>query len=92
MPKVVFQDQSKAGAFPAGETLLRCAEAIGVRISHICGGDGICGTCRVEVLHGWSSLSAMTPDETSKFLEPPYRLSCQAKLGGDVVVKVAHIE
>jgi ferredoxin len=36
--------------------------------------------------------SPPTPDETYKELEAPYRLSCQAKLLGDVVIKVAKIE
>jgi ferredoxin len=46
----------------------------------------------VEVVEGWDNLTPPTPDETYKELEPPYRLSCQAKLLGDVVVKVAKIE
>jgi len=65
---------------------------MGVIISHVCGGDGACGTCRVEVLNDWNVLTSPTPDETYKELEAPYRLSCQAKLIGDVIVKVAKVE
>ena len=65
---------------------------MGVRISHVCGGDGACGTCRVEVVEGADNLTEPTPDETYKEIEPPYRLGCQAKLRGDVIVKVAKIE
>lgn len=92
MPRVTFNDQGKSGEFPAGKTLLSAALELGVVISHVCGGDGACGTCRVEVLQGWDSLTPPTPDETYKEIESPHRLSCQAKLAGDVVVNVAKIE
>ena len=92
MPRVLFADQQKTGEFPAGKTLLSAAIDLGVVISHVCGGDGACGTCRVEVVEGWSNLTEPTPDETYKELEAPHRLSCQSKLTGDVIVKVAKIE
>lgn len=92
MPRVTFIDEGKSEEFPAGKTLLSCALDMSVRISHVCGGDGACGTCRVEVIEGWESLTPPTPDETYKELEPPHRLSCQGKLIADVVVKVAKIE
>ncbi len=92
MPRVTFEDQGKAAEFPAGKTVLSCALDMGVIISHVCGGDGACGTCRVEVLNDWNVLTSPTPDETYKELEAPYRLSCQAKLIGDVIVKVAKVE
>jgi len=41
---------------------------------------------------GWVCLTPPRPDETYKEGDPPYRLSCQAKVLGDVVVKVAKIE
>jgi ferredoxin len=92
MPSVSFIDEQKTGEFPAGKTLLACATDLGVKVSHVCGGDGACGTCRIEVVAGWDALTPPTPDETYKELDPPYRLSCQARLSGDVVVKVAKIE
>lgn len=92
MPRVTFADAEKTGEFPAGKSLLSVAGELGVRVSHVCGGDGACGTCRIEIVEGWDHLTAPTPDETYKELEPPFRLSCQAKLNGDVVVKVAKIE
>ena len=92
MPRVTFVDEGKAADFPSGKTLLSCAIEMGVQISHVCGGDGACGTCRIEVMEGWSYLTPPTPDETYKEIEPPYRLSCQSKLLGDVKVKVAKIE
>jgi len=92
MPRLIFVDEGKSAEFPAGKTLLSCAGEMGVRVSQVCGGDGACGTCRVEVVEGWDNLTAPTPDETYKEIDPPYRLSCQAKLKGDVIVKVAKID
>jgi len=92
MPRVIFVDEGKSAEFAAGQTLLASALDMNVRISHVCGGDGACGTCRVEVVAGWDNLTPPTPDETYKELEAPHRLSCQAKLTGDVIVKVAKIE
>jgi 2Fe-2S ferredoxin len=92
MPRVTFEDEGKSGEFAAGKTLLSVAGELGVRVSHVCGGDGACGTCRIEVVSGWDHLTPPTPDETYKELEAPYRLSCQAKLAGDVIVKVAKID
>jgi ferredoxin len=92
MPQVIFVDEDKSAETAAGKTLLSAALDMGVRISHVCGGDGACGTCRVEVVEGWDNLTPPTPDETYKELDPPYRLSCQSKITGDVIVKVAKIE
>ena len=92
MPRVIFVDEGKSAECPAGKTLLSCALEMGIDISHVCGGDGACGTCRVEVVEGWNQLTPPTPDETYKEIEAPHRLSCQSKLVGDVIVKVAKIE
>jgi ferredoxin len=92
MPKVTFADHGKEAVDAGERTLLQIGLALGIDLSHVCGGDGACGTCRIEVVEGWESLTPPTPDETYKEMEPPYRLSCQCKLRGDVVVKVARIE
>ena len=92
MPRITFADEGKSAEFPSGKTLLSIAAEMSVAVSHVCGGDGACGTCRIAVIEGWNNLTPPTPDETYKELEEPYRLSCQAKLLGDVVVKVAKIE
>ena len=92
MPRVTFVDQGKAADFPAGRTLLSIAIEMGVVISHVCGGDGACGTCRIEVVEGAENLTPPSPEETYKEIEAPHRLSCQARLLGDVVVKVAKID
>lgn len=92
MPKLTFQDAGISQEFETGARILICANKMGIKVSQVCGGDGACGTCRIEVVEGWSQLSPPTPDETYKELEEPYRLSCQTQLLGDAIVKVAKIE
>lgn len=92
MPKVTIIDADKAEEFTSSRILLQCINLMNVKIGQVCGGDGACGTCRIEVVSGWENLSPPTPDETYKELEAPYRLSCQATLLGDVAFKIAKIE
>ena len=92
MPRVTWADTGQSAEFPAGKSLLAVAASMKVKVSSVCGGDGACGTCRIEVVDGWNALTPPTPDETYKELDPPFRLSCQARLVGDVVIRVAKIE
>ena len=92
MPRVRDADAGKEIDWPEDRTLLECSLENGIEISHVCGGDGACGTCRIEVVEGWENLSLPTPDEVYKEIEPPYRLSCQTKARGHVVIKIAKIE
>lgn len=92
MPRVCFADVGRVVDWTNDEPLLRCALAEAIEISHECGGDGACGTCRIEILEGWERLTPLTMDEIARDLERPYRLSCQAKTTGDVVIRIARIE
>ena len=91
MPTVVFVNEGRAGAFPAGTTLLQAALDLGVNISHICGGNGICSTCRVEVVAGRENLSPINPQEIAYELGETCRLGCQARVNGNVGVRVLMI-
>ena len=88
MPTVVFVNEGKAGIVPSGTTLLRAAVDLGVHISHVCGGNGICSTCRVEVVAGGENLTAINPQEIAYDLGSGRRLGCQARVLGNVGVRV----
>ena len=64
MPTIVFVNEGKAGVVADGTTVLQAALDLGVKISHVCGGNGTCSTCRVEVVVGGESLSPINPQET----------------------------
>jgi 2Fe-2S ferredoxin len=94
MPKVTFlHPEGKSGEVPKGFTLLEAAELLGFPLHHDCGGNASCGTCRVEVQNGLEHLSEIDFDEQDLLdreglSEPWHRLGCQARVYGDVVVRV----
>jgi len=71
-----------------GATLLALAREAGVSLASVCGGDGICGRCRIIVQEGEvdaAPTTLLSRDEVRK----GYALACQTKALGDVVVLVA---
>lgn len=76
-------------------TLVMASQTLETPIATGCP-DGGCGTCRVEVLSGMSSLSTPTEAERDSFalgqerdMGPGERLACHARVeGGGVRVKV----
>jgi len=94
MPRVTFiHSQGTTGVVAADLTLLDAAETLGFPLNHDCGGNASCTTCRVEVLAGGEHLSEIDFDEQDlldreALTEPYYRLGCQARILGDVIVQV----
>jgi uncharacterized 2Fe-2S/4Fe-4S cluster protein (DUF4445 family) len=74
-----FEPVGRRGKCGKKESLLACAHRLGVGISSICGGEGICHACKVQVLSG--TISKPTPNEheafTSQELKDGWRLACQ---------------
>ena len=75
-----------------GKTILDAALKAGVDLAILCGGKGFCGKCQVAVVEGAENLSPLTEAER-KHLSPEkielgFRLACQARVYGDIVVNV----
>jgi uncharacterized 2Fe-2S/4Fe-4S cluster protein (DUF4445 family) len=101
-PLVVFTPSGKRGRFPVGTQLLQAARSLGVDVDSVCGGRALCGRCQVLVMegdfpkHGVSSqaehLSAVSEAEQSFARRRPlpqgHRLSCSARIQGDLVIDV----
>jgi len=99
---IVFTPSGRRGRFRVGTPVLQAARSLGVDIDSVCGGRGICGRCQVVVSegefpkHGLTSsaehLCEITEVERNFQGERPLvqgrRLSCHAKLQGDVVIDV----
>ena len=87
MPKVLFRPDEVSVEVERGVTLQAAAKAAGVELASICGGDGICGRCRVIVkdsnIHA-SPTTLLSRDEVQK----GYVLACQTTITGDVEVDV----
>ncbi len=77
--QVDFEPVGRRGACPAHRSLLDCARWLGVDLVSICGGQGTCGRCRVQVLAG--AVTEPTAREREVFtpqeLAAGYRLACQ---------------
>ena len=85
-----FEPIGLRGKCRGQESLLDCARRLGVGISNICGGKGICQSCKVRVLSG--ALSKPTPKERevfgSKELRNGWRLACQTYPASDCRIAV----
>jgi 2Fe-2S ferredoxin len=94
MPRVTFlHPEGKSGEVEKNTSLLDAAKALGFLLNHDCGGNASCTTCRVEVQAGDDHLSEIEFEEQDlldreALSEPWHRLGCQAKVLGDVVVRV----
>lgn len=89
MPKVNFAHEGRTIEVPYGKNLRRAAIENGIDVYGFpakfmnCGGHGLCGTCRVRVEPEWN-LSDPTNAEIRKLKAAPLRLSCQARVEGDL--------
>ncbi|MEN8190538.1 MAG: ASKHA domain-containing protein [Thermodesulfobacteriota bacterium] len=70
-----------------GENLLTAAANAGVYIHAYCGGDGVCGKCKVQLEQGdveSDSAATLKQDEYNKGI----RLSCRADVVEDITVRI----
>ncbi len=85
--KITFQPEGKTAQVDKETSLLEAATQAGVYINSVCGGDGICGKCRLILKKGPVKVeptTLLTRDEINK----GYVLACQTKARGDAVVEV----
>ena len=67
---------------PDGEKIIPACEELGVPFA--CQ-DGICGTCRSEVLEGMENLNELTEAEKNMGVSGNERLMCQCKIKGGLI-------
>jgi|YelNatPaOPRAMG01_1025707.scaffolds.fasta_scaffold13460_5 uncharacterized 2Fe-2S/4Fe-4S cluster protein (DUF4445 family) len=79
---VVFQPYGRRDIFKKGVSLLDAAKKLGVDISSVCGGRGLCGKCKVKVIKGFEYLNPLQESEkkflTEEEMKEGYRLACLA--------------
>jgi len=85
--KVKFFPHQKEVAVEDGETLIRAAMDAGVHINASCGGEGVCGKCRVLIEEGEVE-GGITEKLSTEDVDKGYRLACQAKVKSNVTVRV----
>jgi len=84
---VTFLPYNRKITVNSGETLIRAAMEAGVHVNASCGGEGVCGKCRVLIESG-----TVTGGESERLsaadLENGYRLACQATVASDLTVRI----
>lgn len=80
---VTFEPEGKTVS-DSSRTLLELAQGANVGLRGECGGTGVCGKCRVQIVHVYGALNEPTEKErehlTGTEISEGYRLGCQARV------------
>jgi uncharacterized 2Fe-2S/4Fe-4S cluster protein (DUF4445 family) len=85
--KVTFLPYETKITVPDGETIIHAALEAGVHINASCGGEGVCGKCRVLIEEGTVE-NGISEKLSQEDQDKGYRLACQAVVKNDLVVRV----
>jgi uncharacterized 2Fe-2S/4Fe-4S cluster protein (DUF4445 family) len=85
--KVTFLPYDISIDVPAGQSVIRAAMEAGVHINASCGGEGVCGKCRVMIEQGRVE-GGISEHLSQKDRDKGYRLACKAQVGEDVVIRI----
>jgi uncharacterized 2Fe-2S/4Fe-4S cluster protein (DUF4445 family) len=85
--KVHFSPDNIDVTVAEGTSLLEAALSAGVHINAACGGNGVCGTCRVLIRRGEVESTPSDKLSTQEY-EQGYRLACQSRVLSDLLVDI----
>ncbi len=87
--KVNFLPDGKTVIAEETMTLLQSAEKAGIYINSLCGGQGVCGECRLKITNGKARLEKEITGLLSKEeVRDGYVLACQARAEEDIEVMI----
>lgn len=85
----INDDPALTKTVPGGGTLLLALSSNGIPVPSPCGGKATCKQCKVQIVDGATEpLETDRATFTKKQLKEGWRLSCQAKVKGNLSVKV----
>jgi uncharacterized 2Fe-2S/4Fe-4S cluster protein (DUF4445 family) len=89
MPRytVRFYPQNVTVKVPEGTTLLEAASEGQIALNNLCGGEGICGRCKMIVKEG-EVRGELSPKLTREEVQAGAVLSCMTKVYGDLIVEI----
>ncbi len=87
--RITFMPDEKSVEAEAGTTIMEAAEKADIHINSLCGGEGVCGRCRVKVTDGKiradkHSISLLSKEEITE----GYVLACQTRVDSDMEVTI----
>ena len=85
--KITFLPHNITVNAEPGSSLLRAALEAGVHINASCGGNGVCGKCRVLVEHGAVD-GGISENLSAEDSEKGFRLVCLSNIISDVTVRI----
>lgn len=100
--KIVFTPSGIRGEVEKGSDILTAARELGADLDTVCGGNGVCGRCKIQLSVGEFPKHQITsrPENLSKVtkadldlysdtrISEGFRLGCRAKINGDVVIDI----
>lgn len=87
--KVKFLPDNKTVVVNKDTTLLQAVEKAGIVINSLCGGEGLCDECRLQVLNGKTRMDAHDIAVFSKEeIQQGYVLACQMKIESNLTVMI----
>ena len=84
---VTFQPQNIRVTVEEGSTLLEASMAAHITINNLCGGDGICGRCKMIVKEG-EVTGAVTGKLTRDEIKKGFVLACMTLVKSNLVVEI----
>ena len=87
MPRVRFLPHERAVDVEEGTTVIRAALDAGVHINASCGGNGVCGKCRVLIEDGQVG-KGVSEKLSQEDVDKGYRLACLAEVQSDLTIRV----
>jgi uncharacterized 2Fe-2S/4Fe-4S cluster protein (DUF4445 family) len=85
--KIKFLPHETEITVPHGETIIHAAMEAGVHVNASCGGEGVCGKCRVLIEEGTVE-GGISEKLSRQDQERGYRLACQSAVQSDLIVRV----
>lgn len=85
--KIRFLPHEKTIVVKSNERLIKAAMEAGVHINASCGGEGVCGKCRVLIEQG-NVEGGISEHLSAEDREKGYRLACLSRIHSDLTVRV----
>jgi uncharacterized 2Fe-2S/4Fe-4S cluster protein (DUF4445 family) len=85
--RITFLPHNISIEVPPGASIIQAALDAGVHINASCGGEGVCGKCRVRIEEG-SVVDGVSEKLSPEDVQKGYRLACRAAVGGDLAVRI----
>ncbi|MHC4752480.1 MAG: 2Fe-2S iron-sulfur cluster-binding protein, partial [Planctomycetota bacterium] len=85
--RIHFLPHNKEISAAEGQPLIRAAMEAGVHVNASCGGEGVCGKCRV-IIEAGSVEGGVTEKLSANEQKKGFRLACQSLITSDLTVRI----